>query len=81
MKIGLIIILGVCLFVYFSIKSKTPNPEIVSKIIQYAVHHGLMLENSGIYGNVIRFLAPLVMTDEQLDAGLKIFEEAIKNCM
>lgn len=61
--------------------SKTPNPEIVSKIIQYAVHHGLMLENSGIYGNVIRFLAPLVMTDEQLDAGLKIFEEAIKNCM
>lgn len=61
--------------------SKTPNPEIVSKIIQYAVHHGLMLENSGIYGNVIRFLAPLVMTDEQLDAGLKIFEEAIKNCI
>lgn len=61
--------------------SKTPNPEIVSKIIQYSVHHGLMLENSGIYGNVIRFLAPLVITDEQLDAGLEIFEEAIKNCI
>lgn len=62
-------------------KSKTPNPEIVSKIIQESVHHGLMLENSGIYGNVIRFLAPLVITDEQLEAGLKIFEEAIKACI
>lgn len=31
MKIGLIIILGVCLFVYFSIKSKTPNPEAEEK--------------------------------------------------
>ena len=40
-----------------------------------------MIENSGTYGQVIRFLAPLVMTDEQLEAGLKIFEEAIKKCM
>ena len=31
MKIGLIIILGVCLFVYFSIRSKTPNPEAEEK--------------------------------------------------
>ena len=31
MKIGLTIILGVCLFVYFSIKSKTPNPEAEEK--------------------------------------------------
>ena len=31
MKIGLIIILGVCLFVYFSIKSKTPNLEAEEK--------------------------------------------------
>lgn len=27
MKIGLIIVLAICIFVYFSIKSKTPNPE------------------------------------------------------
>lgn len=62
-------------------KSKAPNGEIVAKIVQNAVHKGLMLENCGTYGQVIRFLAPLVMTDEQLEAGLGIFEEAIKEAL
>ncbi|NAS17031.1 aminotransferase class III-fold pyridoxal phosphate-dependent enzyme [Clostridium butyricum] len=62
-------------------QSKTPNGEIVSKIVKNAVEKGLMLENSGTYGQVIRFLAPLVMTDEQLKAGLEIFEESIKKAL
>ena len=61
--------------------SKTPNAKLVSDIIQEAVLNGLMLENCGVYGNVIRFLAPLVITDEQLEAGLQIFENAIKKCI
>ncbi len=61
-------------------KSKTPNAKLVSDIIQYAAHHGLLMENAGTYNNVIRFLAPLVMTDAQLEAGLKIYEDAIKEC-
>ena len=61
--------------------SKTPDPKLVNEIIQEAVNNGLMLENCGVYGNVIRFLAPLVMTDEQLEAGLEIFENAIKKCI
>ena len=61
--------------------SKEPNAEIVKAIVQEAAQHGLMVENAGIYGNVIRFLAPLVMTDEQLEAGLTILENAIKACM
>ena len=32
------------------------------------------LRNAGSDGQVIRFLAPLVMTDEQLEAGLKILK-------
>lgn len=61
-------------------KTKEPAPETVSKIIAYAANHGLLMENAGTYNNVIRFLAPLVMTDAQLEAGLKIYEEAIKAC-
>ena len=61
--------------------SKEPNAAIVKAIVQEAAQHGLMVENAGIYGNVIRFLAPLVMTDEQLEAGLTILENAIKACM
>ena len=36
-----------------------------------------MIESAGVYGNVIRFLAPLVITDEQLEAGLDILENAV----
>ena len=61
--------------------SKEPATELVNEIVTYAANHGLLIENAGIYGNVIRFLAPLVITDEQLEAGFKIFEEAIVACM
>lgn len=60
--------------------TKEPNPKIVGDIIQYAAHHGLLMENAGTYNNVIRFLAPLVITDAQLEAGLQIYENAIKEC-
>ena len=59
-------------------ESKNPNTAIVSEIIEEAVQNGLMLESSGTCGQVIRFLAPLVMTDEQLEEGLKIFQIAIE---
>lgn len=59
--------------------SKEPNADAVSKIINYAINHGLLLEAAGPKGNVIRFLAPLVITEEQLDAGLAIYEDAIKS--
>jgi len=62
-------------------KTKEPNPEFVGKFIQECAKNGLLVENAGIYGNVIRFLAPLVITDAQLDAGLEIYENAIKACM
>lgn len=61
-------------------QSKEPDAKLVSDIIQYSARHGLLMENAGTYGNVIRFLAPLVMTDAQLEAGLAIYEEAIASC-
>lgn len=62
-------------------KTKTPAPELVNAIVAEAVKHGLLLESAGTYGNVIRFLAPLVITEKQLDAGLSIYEDAIKACL
>jgi len=62
-------------------KSKTPNAALVGKIINAAVQKGLIMEAAGTYNNVIRFLCPLCVTDEQLDAGLAIYEEAIKDSM
>ncbi len=61
-------------------KTKIPASELVTKIIAKAAFKGLIIEGAGIYGNVIRFLSPLVITDAQLDAGLAIYEESIKEC-
>ena len=58
---------------------KEPYPEFVANMIQYALNHGLLIENCGSYGNDIRFLAPLCITDAQLERGLDIIEEAIIN--
>ena len=57
--------------------SKEPNPARVKDLVQECAANGLIVESAGIYGNVIRFLAPLVITDEQLEAGLDIMEAAI----
>lgn len=59
-------------------ESKKPDSTIVLNIINEAAQNGLMIENAGVYGNVIRFLAPLLISDEQLEVGFKIFEDAIK---
>jgi 4-aminobutyrate aminotransferase / (S)-3-amino-2-methylpropionate transaminase / 5-aminovalerate transaminase len=57
---------------------KTPDKEIVSKIVKAAGERGLLLLSAGLYGNVIRILMPLTITDEQLEEGLQILEEAIE---
>jgi 4-aminobutyrate aminotransferase/(S)-3-amino-2-methylpropionate transaminase len=62
-------------------KTKEPYPELVRKMIQYSVQHGLLIENAGTWGNVIRFLCPLVVTDAQLDAGLRIMEDALADSL
>ena len=60
--------------------TKEPDAALTSAIIQECASKGLIVENAGTYGNVIRFLAPLVITDEQLQAGLHILREAIRTC-
>ena len=59
-------------------KTKEPAPEFTSAVITECWKRGLLVEGAGTYNNVIRFLAPLVITDEQLAAGLDIFEAAVE---
>ena len=61
--------------------TKEPDADIVGRIVQNAMNKGLLLEAAGTYNNVIRFLCPMCVTDEQLNAGLEIMEGAIKEEM
>jgi len=59
-------------------KSKIPAKEETKAIIKEAYNNGLVLLSAGLYSNVIRTLVPLVVSEEQLNQGLDIIENAIK---
>ena len=62
-------------------ETKEPATKLVSDLIQNAIQKGLLLESCGTASNTVRFLAPLTMTDEQMERGLEIFEEALKEAL
>jgi 4-aminobutyrate aminotransferase / (S)-3-amino-2-methylpropionate transaminase / 5-aminovalerate transaminase len=57
--------------------SKTPDPDITLSIIKEAVSNGILLIRAGLYSNGIRLLPPLVITEDQLEEGLEVLENAI----
>lgn len=57
--------------------TKEPATEEVKAIMQETHNKGLITISAGIYSSVLRFLPPLVITDEQLEEGLAILEVAI----
>ncbi|MEH7299880.1 4-aminobutyrate--2-oxoglutarate transaminase [Neobacillus drentensis] len=61
-------------------KSKTPNKELVQQIIHTSHQNGLIIMTAGLFGNIIRLLTPLVITDDQLEEGLDVLENAIGVC-
>jgi 4-aminobutyrate aminotransferase/(S)-3-amino-2-methylpropionate transaminase len=52
--------------------AKTPAAEATRALVKYCFERELIILACGTYGNVIRFLMPLVVTDEQLQHGLAI---------
>jgi 4-aminobutyrate aminotransferase/(S)-3-amino-2-methylpropionate transaminase len=59
-------------------ETKEPATDIAKRLTQVCYDKGLVLLSCGNYGNVIRTLMPFVITDEQLDKGLSILEESLK---
>jgi 4-aminobutyrate aminotransferase/(S)-3-amino-2-methylpropionate transaminase len=55
-----------------------PDAEVTKQLVQAAGRKGLILLSCGIYGNVIRFLAPLTITDALLKEGFNLFEQALQ---
>ncbi|MBV9622521.1 MAG: 4-aminobutyrate--2-oxoglutarate transaminase [Acidobacteria bacterium] len=57
--------------------TREPAPEATKAIVRDCYEHGLIVLTAGTYGNVIRLLVPLVASDEQMDEGLNILENAL----
>ena len=56
-----------------------PNPDFANAVRVEALERGLILLTCGVYGNVIRFLAPITIDDETFGEGLDILEASIRS--
>jgi 4-aminobutyrate aminotransferase/(S)-3-amino-2-methylpropionate transaminase len=53
-----------------------PAPDVAKRVASACHSAGLMVLTCGTFGNVLRFLPPLVIDDRLLDEGLTILEDA-----
>ena len=60
-------------------KTKEPDKEVTDRVLRGAYERGLLLVTAGTYGNVIRTLMPLVITDDELTEGLDVLEKALES--
>ncbi len=58
-------------------KNPKPNADLAKAVVKRCYEKGLILLTAGGFGNVIRHLVPLVVTDAQLEKGLQILEEVL----
>ena len=53
------------------------TPDLAKAVTTAAREKGLILLSCGLYGNVIRILVPLVISDSDLARGLELLEESL----
>ena len=58
-------------------ETKEPDAHAVNDILAAAHQRGLVLISAGMYGNVVRILVPLNVTDDQLKQGLDILADTL----
>ena len=56
-----------------------PAADEAKQLTAACLEKGLVILNCGTFGNIIRVLAPFVITDEQLEKGLSILEQELAN--
>jgi 4-aminobutyrate aminotransferase/(S)-3-amino-2-methylpropionate transaminase len=56
--------------------SLDPNSEAMTKVINFCAKKGVLLLSAGTYSNVIRFLPPIVISDELLLDAMSVLDEA-----
>src|SRR5436853_937792 len=60
-------------------ETREPAPDETKKIAQYCYEHGVITISAGSYGNVIRLLMRLVITEQQMDEALDILQSALQS--
>jgi 4-aminobutyrate aminotransferase / (S)-3-amino-2-methylpropionate transaminase / 5-aminovalerate transaminase len=61
-----------------NMRAEEPDAELTKAVVQAAGRRGLIILSCGVYSNVIRFLAPLTISDALLKEGCSVFEQALE---
>lgn len=56
--------------------TKVPNTAAMNAVVKYCQSKGVLILTAGTYSNVVRFLPPIVITDELLKDALSVLDEA-----
>jgi 4-aminobutyrate aminotransferase len=70
--------LGLMVGVEFTTPGGEPDKATAKGVIQECLDRGLVLLPCGTYGNVIRWIPPLIIDDAHLDEALEIFVRALE---
>jgi 4-aminobutyrate aminotransferase/(S)-3-amino-2-methylpropionate transaminase len=58
-------------------ESKKPDADRAQQVIERARERGLLVIKCGVHRNIVRFLAPIVLSDEDLDEAMRILADAL----
>jgi 4-aminobutyrate aminotransferase/(S)-3-amino-2-methylpropionate transaminase len=58
-----------------------PAPKLAARVIDETRSRGLLLIKAGLYGNVLRVLVPLVISDAELDEALAVWEDSLQTVL
>lgn len=77
-EIGEVRGLGLMVATEFVKSDGSPDPELTGAIVKACINKRLLLLSCGTYKNVIRWIPPLVVTEEEIERALRCFSEVIE---
>jgi 4-aminobutyrate aminotransferase-like enzyme len=58
--------------------TKAPSKELATKLRRSMVDNGLLMHTCGHYGNVLRFMAPLTISESLIKNGLEVYSKVLE---
>ncbi len=68
---------GLMLAIELVHEGKKPAADLTNSLIKQALEHNLLLLSCGMYKNVIRFIAPTTVCQEEIDHAIEILDELL----
>lgn len=59
-------------------ETKVPSKDLAVNLRKMMFEKGLLMHTCGHFGNVLRFMAPLIISEQLLDKGLEVYAAAVK---